>query len=324
MKTVERKLERGEKCMVEQYVDRIHSEHAVLDIGQDIGALVIYTKAELRGRQIDVRLTGSDAKPVHTDVLERRVRGKPIFAAVFPTLLAGDYTILSIPLEKASIVGGRVAEVDWRDRDDVYVPTIPFSGQSHAHVPGTLRHTTTTAPTFKLQEGAPEGWVPTLPPRYLNGQAVCTTPMGAASLRYTEDGQVAWDEMWTDFCDLALAGGPPHRGTMLEPVTPDEVAMAPQDYERVVKEIERGLRLVTGRPILLSTIPGWVGLQCDGEQMALWLQHAIIVENVSVKREGAVLLLPAGPAFTLEEEIKNVITVVAKTHHYWTEHLMSM
>jgi len=30
--------------------------------------------------------------------------------------------------------------------------------------------------------------------------------------------------------------------------------------------------------------------------------------------------LPAGPAFRLDKEIKNVITVVAKTHHYWTEH----
>jgi hypothetical protein len=25
----------------------------------------------------------------------------------------------------------------------------------------------------------------------------------------------------------------------------------------------------------------------------------------------------------MEKEIKNVITVVAKTHHYWTEHLYS-
>ncbi len=51
-----------------------------------------------------------------------------------------------------------------------------------------------------------------------------------------------------------------------------------------------------------------------------WLLHAITVENVAVRREGNVLFLPAGPAFVLDKEIKNMVTVVAKTHHYWTEH----
>ena len=64
-------------------------------------------------------------------------------------------------------------------------------------------------------------------------------------------------------------------------------------------------------------------LQCADEEMALWLLRAIVVENVCVRREQSVLFLPAGPDFRLEQEIKNVITVVAKTHHYWTEHVSS-
>jgi sirohydrochlorin cobaltochelatase len=60
---------------------------------------------------------------------------------------------------------------------------------------------------------------------------------------------------------------------------------------------------------------------CADEAMALWLLRAIVVENVAVRREGSVLFLPAAPHFRLEGEIKNVITVVAKTHHYWNEHL---
>ena len=56
--------------------------------------------------------------------------------------------------------------------------------------------------------------------------------------------------------------------------------------------------------------------------MALWILRAIVVENVCVRREGNVVYLPAGPAFCLDKEIKNVITVVAKTHHYWTEHIL--
>jgi sirohydrochlorin cobaltochelatase len=33
------------------------------------------------------------------------------------------------------------------------------------------------------------------------------------------------------------------------------------------------------------------------------------------------LLLPAGPQFRLDGEIKNVVTAVAKTYHYWKEHI---
>jgi sirohydrochlorin cobaltochelatase len=55
--------------------------------------------------------------------------------------------------------------------------------------------------------------------------------------------------------------------------------------------------------------------------MARWLLRAIAEENVSIRREGTVLFLPAGPTFRLDKEIKNVVTVIAKTHHYWREHL---
>ena len=110
--------------------------------------------------------------------------------------------------------------------------------------------------------------------------------MGTAPMRYTEKGQVAWDEMWTDFCDLALAGGPPHRDTLLEPVPPDEVKADMESYERVLSEIERGWRLVTGLPTVRSEKLGWIGLQCQDEEMALWILRAIVVENVCVRREG--------------------------------------
>ena len=102
--------------MVERYVERIHTEYAVLDIGQDIGALVIYTREELRGKQIDVSPKGNNWHKVHTDVLERRVNGHPVFAALFLELPAGDYTILSTPTSEVTIFRGQVTEVDWRDQ----------------------------------------------------------------------------------------------------------------------------------------------------------------------------------------------------------------
>jgi hypothetical protein len=55
--------------------------------------------------------------------------------------------------------------------------------------------------------------------------------------------------------------------------------------------------------------------------MAIWLLRAIVVENFGVRREDRVLWFPAGPDFRLEREIKDVITVVAKTTHYWQEHI---
>lgn len=285
--------------MVEQYVDRVHTEAAVLDIGDDIGALIIYTSGELRGRQIDVSPKGNDWLKVHTDVLERKANGRTIFAALFLSLPTGDYTIWSNPTNEVTIVGGQVAEVDWRNSD------MPIS------LPEPLQHMWATLPGPALD---------LLPPRYQDGRAVSAAPMGSAPLRYANDGQVAWDEIWTDFCDLALAGGPPHRDTLLEPVAPAEVLANPDAYERVLAEIERGFLLITGLPTVRSANLGWVGLRCMDEQMALWMLRAIVVENVCIRREGSILYLPAGPDFQLEKEIKNVITVVAKTHHYWTEH----
>ncbi|MCB0176837.1 MAG: sirohydrochlorin chelatase [Anaerolineae bacterium] len=160
-----------------------------------------------------------------------------------------------------------------------------------------------------------------LPPRYQNGEEVSAAPMGSTPFKFKEDGSPAWDEMWTDFCDLALAGGPPHRGNLLEPVLPDDVRANPQAYEAVLTELERGLRMVTGLPVIRSEALGWIGLACSDEEMALWLLRAIVIENITVRREDNVLYFPAGPDFKLEAEIKNIITAVAKTHHYWAEHL---
>ncbi len=146
-------------------------------------------------------------------------------------------------------------------------------------------------------------------------------PMGSAPLKFGNDGKVAWDDMWAGFCDLALAGGPPHRGELLEAVTAADALAERERYQAVVAEIQRGIRLVTGLPVVTSATLGWVGVRCDSEEMAIWLMRAIIVENIMVRREHDVIFLPAGPAFTLKREIKNVVTVIAKTSHYWTAHI---
>jgi hypothetical protein len=161
-----------------------------------------------------------------------------------------------------------------------------------------------------------------LPPRYQHCYGgVPPQSMGSAGLKFGPDGRVAWDEIWTSFCDLALAGGPPHRGTLLEPASAEAAGAEPEAYQQVVEEIARGIWLVTGLPVLPRIAPGWVGVICRSEEMAAWLVRAIVAENVSARHEQHRLYLPAGPHFRLEKEIKNVITALAKTCHYWTGHM---
>lgn len=145
--------------------------------------------------------------------------------------------------------------------------------------------------------------------------------MGSAQIHSDQFGEVAWDQIWTSFCDLAMAGGPPHRGRLLEAITAEQANKDISAYDAVVSEIRRGIEMVTGLQTIEAEVLGWVGVVCDDEAMAVWLMRAIIVENVMVRREGSVLFLPAGPDFRVRKEIKNVITSVAKTVHYWRAHL---
>ena len=145
--------------------------------------------------------------------------------------------------------------------------------------------------------------------------------MGSAGLKYGPDGNVLWNEMWESFCDLAMAGGPPHKGALLEPGDASAITHEKIQYEKVVAEICRGIGLVTGLTAQAAPDPGWIRIECIDDAMSQWLQRAIVMENVAARRAGLALDLPASPAFRLEKEIKNVITVVAKTCHYWMDHI---
>ncbi len=162
-----------------------------------------------------------------------------------------------------------------------------------------------------------------LPAQYQDTtEDVQPVPMGSAGLKFGPDGKVAWDEIWQTFCDLAMAGGPPHKGTLLEPGQPDAIAAAPDRYQEVVDEICRGVTMASELQATGSPVAGRVRVRCFSDTMADWLLRAITMENVAVTRVGDIDLdLPAAPHFRLEKEIKNVVTVIAKTTHYWMGHL---
>jgi hypothetical protein len=142
--------------------------------------------------------------------------------------------------------------------------------------------------------------------------------MASAPFVWTADGRPDWGSMWTSFCNLALYGGPPQRG-------PESALRAPatgpagSDGE-MLTEMRRGIWETTGLYAEPSA-SGWLSVTCESPTMAAWMCAAIILENVDARVEEDRLLVPAGPGYQLKDEVKSIITVVAKTHHYWQAHV---
>jgi hypothetical protein len=101
----------------EQYADRPHPEYVVLEIGGDLGALIVYTDPDMHGVEIEISRSGEDGTRSHKDVLERSLGGRPAFSAVFDQISEGSYTLWVAGTARARDVhvgGGKVAELDWR------------------------------------------------------------------------------------------------------------------------------------------------------------------------------------------------------------------
>ncbi len=146
-----------------------------------------------------------------------------------------------------------------------------------------------------------------------------TALMEAAPIVYADDGSVDWGNMWETFCVLATDGGSPHRGALLagNPV-PDPTTPA---YRAAVTEILRGVRAVSGLTAA-EVEPGWIAISTDSPAMAQWLCDASRAENLDARTDGDQLLVPVGSQWEITDQVKSVITVVAKTTHYWAEHLL--
>jgi len=145
-------------------------------------------------------------------------------------------------------------------------------------------------------------------------------PMTAAEFVYREDGRPDWSAMWTTFCELALFGGPPHRGP--ENAVRWEPGPGSGPFDPVA-EIRRGIFETTGLFAEAADQEGWLAITCASPQMAAWMCACIVLENVEARMDGDRLLVPACDAFTLKDQVKSVITVVAKVHHYWEAHIES-
>ena len=90
---------------------------AVLDVGGDVGALILYTAEELLGAEIEVSPVDDPARRTHTQVLRRSAGASSVCAGLYLALDAGSYRIWGATdgqADEVTIEGGRVAEVDWR------------------------------------------------------------------------------------------------------------------------------------------------------------------------------------------------------------------
>jgi hypothetical protein len=87
----------------------------ILDIGGNVGALVIHTGPQLIETEIEISPHGSVTRS-HNVVHARRARHGVTYSAVFPSVPAGKYTIWrhdDTPQGCVTIHGGQVTEHHW-------------------------------------------------------------------------------------------------------------------------------------------------------------------------------------------------------------------
>lgn len=150
--------------------------------------------------------------------------------------------------------------------------------------------------------------------------------MAAGDMIYTDEGLPDWGSMWESFCELAFFGGPPHRGIESMVVVSPEGRMIPGpvagEFDPIA-EIRRGIFMTTGLFSEPAVEPGWLAISCRTRQQAAWMCACIILENVDARLDDQDrLLVPAAADFALQDQVKSVVTVVAKVAHYWQMHAL--
>jgi hypothetical protein len=90
----------------------------LLDIGDDVGALIIITPAAMAGEEIHISPVRDPAGRTHAVVRERRLGPASSHAAVYPALPAGEYTIWREAGHAAGTVridGGAATSYRWAE-----------------------------------------------------------------------------------------------------------------------------------------------------------------------------------------------------------------
>jgi hypothetical protein len=93
----------------------------VLDIGGDVGALMLRTPPAMVGHEIDLIPDDTFAPHTHSAVRVRQSARGLSYAAVYPHLRAGTYSVEG-STQRVLIVGGRVTDVEYDSDEAVFAP----------------------------------------------------------------------------------------------------------------------------------------------------------------------------------------------------------
>jgi hypothetical protein len=89
----------------------------VLELGAEVGALILYTPADLDGAEIEVSRDGDLlSRRTHSQVRQRHLANVTRYAAVYSSLAAGQYTIWRDedgPAGTVTIAGGQITSCRW-------------------------------------------------------------------------------------------------------------------------------------------------------------------------------------------------------------------
>ena len=91
----------------------------VLDIGGDVGALLVYLDGPTPTGELEAQPVGAPDRRFHTGVHPRELFGATTYVALYPEVTAGDYEILDhriAPIAVTTVDGGAVTELDLRAR----------------------------------------------------------------------------------------------------------------------------------------------------------------------------------------------------------------
>jgi hypothetical protein len=95
----------------------VRARPVVLDLGGDLGALVVRTDSALLGVEVEISPSADDGHRQHKEVLQRTLGPAIATVLVYDRLPEGEYTLWvggAARSRGVRVEGGRVTELDWR------------------------------------------------------------------------------------------------------------------------------------------------------------------------------------------------------------------